>query len=85
MGQKNVFYAILEQKNNLLHYNNKKFKKSKNWDFSKRVNPCIWSNNNHFSNFFLGSIGQKSVFYDMLEQKNDFLPHNNKKFKNSKN
>ena len=30
MGQKNVFYAILEQKNDLLRYNNKKFKKSKN-------------------------------------------------------
>ena len=38
-----------------------------------------------FQTFFLGNIGQKSVFYDMLEQKNDFLPHNSKKFKNSKN
>ena len=59
MGQKNVFYAILEQKNNLLRYNKKKFKKSKNWDFSKRLNPCSWSNNDHISNFFLGNIGQK--------------------------
>ena len=25
-------------------YKNKKFKKSKNWHFSKRVNPSLWSN-----------------------------------------
>ena len=34
-------------------YKNKKFKKSKNWDFSKGVNPCFWSKNSHFSNFFV--------------------------------
>ena len=85
MGQKNVFYAILEQKNNLLRYNKKKFKKSKNWDFSKRLNPCSWSNNDHISNFFLGNIGQKNVFYDILERKNAFLGLKNKKFKKSKN
>ena len=30
IGQENVFYDILEQKNALLDYKNKKFKKSKN-------------------------------------------------------
>ena len=35
IGQENVFYDILERKNNFLGYKNKKFKKSKNWDFSK--------------------------------------------------
>ena len=30
LGQENVFYDILEQKNAFLGYKNKKFKKSKN-------------------------------------------------------
>ena len=33
-GQENVFYDILERKNALLAYKNKKSKKSKNWHFS---------------------------------------------------
>ena len=35
IGQENVFYDILEQKNAFLGYKNKKFKKSKNWLFFK--------------------------------------------------
>ena len=38
-----------------------------------------------FQRFFLGSIGQENVFYDILEQKNDFLDNKNKAFKKSKN
>ena len=38
IGQENLFYDILEQKNALLAYKNKKFKESKNWHFSKGVN-----------------------------------------------
>ena len=34
IGQENVFYDILEQKNAFLGYKNKKSKKSKNWHFS---------------------------------------------------
>ena len=34
----NVFYDILERKNAFLSYKNKKFKKAKNWHFSKGVN-----------------------------------------------
>ena len=69
-----------------LPYRNKKFKKSKNWDFSKGVNPWFWSKNCNFSNFFFfGNIVQKNVFYNILEQKNDFPRHKNKKFKMSKN
>ena len=52
VGQENVFYDILEQKNAFLSYKNKNFKKSKNWHFSKGVNPWFWSKNGHFSNFF---------------------------------
>ena len=52
IGKENVFYDILERKNAILGYKNKKFKKSKNWHFSKGVNPWFWSKNGHFSNFF---------------------------------
>ena len=34
-----------------------------------------------FQLFFLGNIDQENVFYDILEQKNAFLGHKNKKFK----
>ena len=46
------FYAILEQKNALPCYKNKKFKKSKNCHFSKGVNPWFWSKNSHFFQLF---------------------------------
>ena len=86
IGQENVFYDILKRKNAFLRYKNKKFKKSKNWHFSKGVNPLLWCKNGHFSNFyFLGNTGKKNVFYDFLQRKNDFLGYKNKKFKNSKN
>ena len=86
IGQENVFYDILERKNAFLGYKNKKFKQSKNWHFSKRVNPWLWSTICHFSNFFfLGNIGQENVFYDILERKNAFLGYKNKKLKKSKN
>ena len=35
--------------------------------------------------FFLGSIGQENVFYDILDRKNAFLSYKNKKFKKPKN
>ena len=86
VGQENVFYDILERKNAILGYKNKKFKKLKNWYFSKRLSPWFWSKIGHFSIFFLsGNIGQENVFYDILERKNAFLGYKNKKFKKSKN
>ena len=51
--QENVFYDILERNNALLGYKNKKFKKSKNWHFSKGFNPWFWSKNGYFY-IFLG-------------------------------
>ena len=39
IGQKNDFCNILERKNAFLGYKDKKFQKSKNWNFSKGVNP----------------------------------------------
>ena len=86
IGQENVFYDILERKNAFLGYKNKKFKKSKNWHFSKGVNPWFWSKNSHFFNFlFSGNIGQANVFYNIVEWKNAFLGYKNKKLKKSKN
>ena len=80
IGQENVFYDILEEKDAFLGYKNKKFKKSKNWHFFIWVNPLIWSKNGHFCNFFfLGKIGQENVFYDILERKNASLGYKNKK------
>ena len=86
IGQENVFYDILEPKNTFLDYKNTKFKKSKNWHFSKWVNPWFWSKNGYFSKLlFLGNIGQENVIYDILEQKKACLGYRNRKFQRSKN
>ena len=83
--QENVFYDIFERKNAFLGYKKKKFKKWKNWHFSKGVNPLFCSKNGHFSNFFLlGNLNEKNVFYDILERKNAVLGYKNKKFKTQK-
>ena len=86
IGQENVFYDILERKNAFLGNKNSKLKKSKNWQFSKGVNPWFCSKIGHFSNFFFfDNIGQENVFHDILERKNAFLGNKNKKLKKSKN
>ena len=86
IGLGNVFYHLLEPKSSFLGSKNKKFKKSTNWNFSKEINPSFWSKNGQFSNFFfLGNIGQKNVFYDILERKNAFQGYKNKKLKKPKN
>ena len=51
IGQENVFYDILEWKNAFLNYKNSIFKKWKNCDFCKGVNPWFWSKIGHFSIF----------------------------------
>ena len=81
----NVLYDILERKNVFLGYKNKKFINSKNWHFSKGVNQRFSTKNGYYTNFFLGNVGQKNVFYDILGRKNAFLGYKDKKFKNSKN
>ena len=68
-----MFYDILERRNAFLDYKNKKFKKSKNWDFFKGVSPWFWSKICNFSRFFfLGKIDQKNFFYDILKEENPF-------------
>ena len=85
IGHKNAFYDILER-NAFLGHKNKKVKMSKNWHFSKGVNPWFCPQNGHYSDFFfLGNIGQENVFYDIVERKNAFLSYKNKTFKKSKN
>ena len=85
IGQEIDFSDILKGNKAFLSYKNKKFKKSKNWSFSKGVNPWFWSKNGHFSAFFfLGNISQENVFYDLLEGQNAFLRYKNKKLKKSK-
>ena len=71
-----MFFDILQRKNAFLDFKTKKFKKSKIWDFSKGVNPWFWQFGQKlafFPPFFVGSIGQENVFYDILEGKNAFL------------
>ena len=85
IGNDNVYHDILEGKNSFLGYKNKKFKKSKNSDFSKGVNPWFWSKKGHFFQiFFLDNIGKENVFYDILQRKSSFLGYKNKKLNESK-
>ena len=82
--QKNVFYHILERKNAFLGYKTKKFKKSKNWIFPKGLTHGFGPKMAILPTFFLGNMGQKSIFYDILERRNAFLGYKNKKLKNWK-
>ena len=52
ISQENVFYYILEWKNDFLGYKNKKFKKSKNWHFPKRLTHGFGSKMAIFPTFF---------------------------------
>ena len=80
-----MFYHILERKKAFFGYNDKNFKKLKNWHFSKGVNSWFWSKNDHFSIVFLGNIGQESVFYHILERKKACFGYNDKNFQKLKN
>ena len=69
MGQENIFYDILERKHTFLSYKNKKFKTSKNWHFSTRVNPWIWSKNGHFSNFIFKQYRPRKCLFQYSRAK----------------
>ena len=85
IDKENVFYDLLERKNALLGYKNKKFKKSENWHFSMGLTHGLVQKWPFFQLYFLGNIEQENVFYDILGRKNDFWGYKNKKFKKSKN
>ena len=67
IGQENILFDILERKNYFLSYKNKKFKQSKNWHFSKGVNPWFWSKNGHFSNFIFWAIKARKVSFTIFQ------------------
>ena len=77
IGQENVFHDILQWKSGFLGYKSKTFKTSKNWHFSKGVNPWFWSKNSHFSNFFFRHYTPLKCLFDILERKNTFLGYKN--------
>ena len=85
IGQENVFYDILEQKNAFLGYKNKKFKKSKSDIFPKGLTHGFGRKISIFPLFFLRNIEKKNVFDDILQRKNASLRFKNKKLKRSKN
>ena len=74
IGQENVFCDILEQKNAFLGYKNKKLKKSKNWGFSKGVNPWFSSKIDHFPIvfFFFAIWARKVCFTIFYNEKKPF-------------
>ena len=64
LGKENEFYDLLKRKNAFLGYKNKKFKKWKNWCFSKGVSSLFWSKSGYFCMFFfLGNLGLENVGY----------------------
>ena len=68
LGKRVLWYS--RTKKSFVDNNNNKLKKSKNWHFSKGINPWFCTKIGHFSIFFFfGNIGQENVFYDILEQK----------------
>ena len=84
IGQKNVFYDSLKRENDFLCHKKKSLKSRKVEIFPKALTHRLGQKGAIFPTFFLGNIGQKNVFYDILEPKNYFLRHKNNKFKNSK-
>ena len=85
IGQKNVFYDILEWKKAFLGYKNKMFKSGKIDIFQKGLTDGFGPKMGMCSTFFLGSIRQKNVVYDILERQDAFLGYKNKEFKKWKN
>ena len=56
-----------KKRNTFLDDKNKKFIKSKNWDFSKGVSMWFLLKIGNFSIFFFGKINQENVFLDILK------------------
>ena len=70
ISQENVFYDILEGQKDFLGFENEKFENSKIGIFPKRLTHRFGPKMAIFPTFFfLSKIGQKNVFYNILEQK----------------
>ena len=72
IGQKKVFYHILQWKSAFLGYKNKKFKTWKNWHLSKGFDPWSWSKNGHFSIFFFFALYARKMSFTIF--KNEKTP-----------
>ena len=70
VGQENVFYDILKRKNTFTGY---KKKVQKVEIFPKGLDHGFGQKWQFFHFFILGLVGQKNVFYGILEQKHPFL------------
>ena len=70
IGQENVIYDILERKNAFLAYKNKKFKKMKNWYFSKGLTHGFGQKMANFPTFFIGNYrtGKCLLLYSRVEK-----------------
>ena len=66
-ARKMFFSDVRKRKIVFLGYKNKKFKKSKNCYFSKRVNPGFWSKNGHVSNFFFQPIQARKMSFTIFQ------------------
>ena len=73
IGQKNVFYDILIKKMPFQATKTKRSKSRKNDIFLNGLTQGFGPKMAIFPTFLLGNIGQKNVFYDILERKNAFL------------
>ena len=86
IGQVNVFYDILERKKRLSRLQRRRVQKVEKLRFFQRGYPMLlvqkWP---YFQLFFLGNIGHKNVFYDILEPKNACQGYKNNKFQKAKN
>ena len=84
IGQENVLYDILERKNAFLGNKNKKFTKSKNWHFSRGVNPSFWWKIGHFAIFFFWQYRPGKCVLWFSRTKNAFLGNKKKSAKSRK-
>ena len=85
-GQNNTSHDILEGKNVCLDNKNKKLKKSKKQNFSKRNSPWVLSKNFKFFWVFIwGNILRENAYYDVLPRENAFQDYKNKNLIKSRN
>ena len=85
IGQRKVFYDILQRKNALLHYKKKSSKNRKIDTFPKGLIHRLGPKMVIFPTYFFGNLSQENVFYDIIERKNAFLGYKSKSLKSQKN
>ena len=66
MGQENVFHDTLERKNAFVDDNNKKLRKSKNWDFPKGAGPSFWSKSVYFFVVSFEAKQARKIFFTIF-------------------